>query len=80
MTKNVLCPFFRKNEDYCDVGCGYISPYDVKMMVDYCTSRYTSCSRYQQLAARFPQGVEGEKFPVKSETASGDTNELGGHG
>lgn len=50
-----VCPFFRKDDDYCDVGCGYISPHDVTMMVSYCNSRYGACSKYQELAARYPR-------------------------
>jgi len=83
MTKNVLCPFFRKNEDDCDVGWGYISPHDVKMMVDYCSSRYTSCARYQQLAARFPEYLEIEMEKISSVSPwqdAGQNEASGGHG
>lgn len=55
MEKKNVCPFFRKGDDYCDVGCGYISPHDVKMMVSFCNCRHAECSKYQELAARFPQ-------------------------
>jgi len=58
MQEKSVCPFFRKNDDYCDVGCGYISPHDVQMMVSYCNSRFCSCSKYQELAARFPAEKE----------------------
>ncbi len=61
MSGNTLCPFFRKNEDCCDVGCSYISPHDVKMIVDYCSTRYSECSRYQELVLRFPQEIELER-------------------
>ncbi|BCR06046.1 hypothetical protein DESUT3_31150 [Desulfuromonas versatilis] len=61
-----LCPFFRKNEDYCDVGCGYISPHDARMMVSHCNCRFADCSRYQELASRFPdQASGGRKRPVE---------------
>jgi hypothetical protein len=78
MTGNTLCPFFRKNEDYCDVGCGYISPHDVKVMVDYCSSRYTACSKYQQLASRFPQGIEPKKSKEHTGAAVNKTTGAGG--
>jgi len=60
MANDKVCPYFRKNEDYCDVGCGYISPHDVRMMVAYCNCRYTDCMKYRELAERYPQPVEGE--------------------
>lgn len=53
----MICPFFSKNEDYCDVGCGYISSHDVKMIVTFCRCRYGDCTKYQELANRFPQLV-----------------------
>jgi hypothetical protein len=54
MQDKKICPFFRKGDAYCDVGCGYISPHDVKIMVSYCNCRHAECSKYQELAARFP--------------------------
>jgi OFA family oxalate/formate antiporter-like MFS transporter len=50
----MVCPFFGKDDDYCDVGCGYISPHDVRMMVAFCNCRYGECTKYQELAVRFP--------------------------
>jgi len=49
-----ICPFYGKNDDYCDVGCGYISPHDVNMIIRYCSDRYSECPKYQELADRFP--------------------------
>jgi MFS transporter, OFA family, oxalate/formate antiporter len=54
MQSKKVCPFFRKGDDFCDVGCGYISPHDVRIMVTNCNCRYAECSKYQELAARFP--------------------------
>lgn len=54
MQNSQVCPFFRKDDDYCDVGCGYISSHDVQMMVSYCNNRVADCSKYQELAARYP--------------------------
>jgi MFS transporter, OFA family, oxalate/formate antiporter len=68
----MLCPFFQKNEDYCDVGCGYISPHDVKTMVDHCRSRYHACSRYQQLAARYLVTAEQEAFGKNENAETGE--------
>jgi hypothetical protein len=54
MGKTNVCPFYGKNDDYCDVGCGYISPHDVNMIIRYCSGRYPECVKYQELADRFP--------------------------
>lgn len=54
MRKIKICPFYRKNEDYCDVGCGYISPHDVKTIIRFCSCRYGECPKFQELSDRFP--------------------------
>ena len=48
-----ICPFYGKNDDYCDVGCEYISPHDVKMIIRYCNGRHAECLKYHELAERF---------------------------
>ncbi len=52
-----ICPYFGKNEDLCDVGCGYISTHDVNMIIRYCSSDFCSCIKYQELADRLPAGI-----------------------
>lgn len=54
MGNTCICPFYGKNDDYCDVGCGYISPHDVNMIIRYCSGRHLECSKYLELADRFP--------------------------
>jgi hypothetical protein len=54
MGKPDICPFYGKNDDYCDVGCGYISPHDVNMIIRYCSRRHVECVKYLELADRFP--------------------------
>ncbi|WP_305044452.1 acetate uptake transporter [Geoalkalibacter sp.] len=54
MTDESICPFFGVNEDWCDVGCGYISPSDVHQIIRFCRAHHGECGRYQQLAARYP--------------------------
>jgi len=54
MGKTNVCPFYGKSDDYCDVGCDYISPHDVNMIIRYCSCRYADCTKYQELADRFP--------------------------
>jgi len=55
MTNQPICPFYGKNDDFCDVGCGYISPHDVNMIIRYCSKRYCECAKYQELADRYTQ-------------------------
>ncbi len=50
----MVCPYLGKNEDLCDVGCGYISSDDARMMVSFCNQRFSLCAKYQELATRFP--------------------------
>lgn len=55
MPNKPICPFYGKNDDFCDVGCGYISPHDVDMIIRYCSKRYNNCAKYLELADRFPR-------------------------
>ncbi len=52
MTTSDICPFYGKNDDYCDVGCGYISSHDVNMIIRYCNGHYQECDKYLELADR----------------------------
>ena len=54
MAAQKICPFYGKNDEYCDVGCGYISPHDVNLIIRYCSCRHGECLKYQELADRFP--------------------------
>jgi hypothetical protein len=54
MPKDTVCPFYGINDDYCDVGCGYISPHDVKQIISYCSCRHQECLKYRELSDRFP--------------------------
>jgi len=54
MTNKPICPFYGKNDEICDVGCGYISPHDVNMIIRYCSKSYSECAKYQELADRYP--------------------------
>ncbi|MBU5613286.1 hypothetical protein [Geomonas azotofigens] len=56
MQEATVCPFFGKNDDYCDVGCGYISPHDVKQIITFCSCRHRECLKYQELSDRVPVG------------------------
>ena len=54
MRENTVCPFYGKNDDYCDVGCGYISPHDVNQIIRFCSCRYKECLKYRELSDRIP--------------------------
>lgn len=56
MQDKPICPYYGKNDDICDVGCGYISPHDVNMIIRYCSKRYCECAKYLELADRYPHG------------------------
>ena len=62
MLRDTVCPFFGKNDDYCDVGCGYISPYDVKQIIRYCSCRYGECLKYRELSERVPAALIATDF------------------
>lgn len=53
MKSGILCSFYGKDDDCCDVGCDYISSSDVTTIIRYCSADYRSCSRYQALAHSF---------------------------
>ncbi|MEZ4483512.1 MAG: hypothetical protein R2864_02605 [Syntrophotaleaceae bacterium] len=53
MNDGILCSFYGKDDDCCDVGCDYISSSDVPTIIRYCSADYRSCHRYQELAHRF---------------------------
>ncbi|KAF0216545.1 MAG: hypothetical protein FD174_3639 [Geobacteraceae bacterium] len=57
MTDKTVCPFYGKSDDFCDVGCGYISPHDVNLIIRYCSCRYKECLKYQELADRLPNEI-----------------------
>lgn len=62
MKNRPICPFYGKSEKFCDVGCGYIFPHDVNLIIKYCSCRYGDCLKYRELADRFPEedGDRGE--------------------
>lgn len=57
MSDTPICPYYGVNDDYCDVGCGYITPHDVNMIIRYCSRHYEECSKYMELSDRFPAGA-----------------------
>lgn len=52
MTLHAVCPYYACNEDYCDVGCGYITSHDANMITRYCSSDHKACSKFQELLIR----------------------------
>lgn len=57
MASIIVCPFYGKSDDKCDVGCGYISPYDVNQIIRYCSRCYRDCLKYRELASSLPGEV-----------------------
>jgi OFA family oxalate/formate antiporter-like MFS transporter len=49
MKKDMHCPFYGKEAAVCDVGRGYISVSVAQSIANYCSCKYTECSRYQTL-------------------------------
>ncbi|GAB4281126.1 MAG: hypothetical protein Kow0092_36580 [Deferrisomatales bacterium] len=61
-----LCPLFGRDEQLCPLGCEYLSPHDVEVVVRYCTARYRDCLTYGRWSERelpVPEG-EGERGPA----------------
>ena len=50
--KEKNCPFYGTGEDACEVGCSYLSVSDVATIVNFCSTKYAECGRYQMLASR----------------------------
>ena len=68
MQDKIVCPFFGKNEDYCDVGCYYISNHDIKMIIDYCADDYTQCVKYRELASFHPEMLHAAAQSTNQDT------------
>lgn len=60
-----ICPYFGQDENFCDVGEDYISPYDVVAMSHYCSSRYRECEKFDSLAKSYPEVLEKLDFPIE---------------
>lgn len=73
MKRTPVCPFFGKNDDYCDIGCGYISSSDVRMIISYCRHNFRDCIKYRELLDR-----HGEKTPAAAlpETAEAEVDNV----
>ncbi len=58
-----ICPYY--NQEYCDVGEDYISPYDVVAMSHFCSCSYQECDKFQELTERHPE-VLGREIQQES--------------
>lgn len=65
MNKRSVCPYYGCDEEVCDVGCGYISPHDAKMIIKFCSAQYADCHKYHELADRL-----GDRVPAAARGAS----------
>ncbi|BCR06027.1 hypothetical protein DESUT3_30960 [Desulfuromonas versatilis] len=52
MAQEIICPFYAKDDEYCDVGCGYISSHDAAMIIRHCSANFRACAKYRELAER----------------------------
>ncbi len=75
MTNRIVCPFYCKNDDYCDIGCGYISPSDVRVIIQFCSSRHQGCPKYRELAERYPEigAAPFQAFPTQGASRPKDS-------
>lgn len=65
MNNRTVCPYYGCDEEVCDVGCGYISPHDAKMIIKFCSAQYTDCHKYHELADRL-----GDRMPAAASAAT----------
>ena len=59
MKDRTVCPYYGCDEELCDVGCGYISPHDAKMIIKFCSAQFSDCLKYHELADRL-----GDSLPA----------------
>lgn len=69
-----ICPYY--NQEYCDVGEDYISPYDVVAMSHFCSCSYQDCDKFQELTVRHPEVLGGELIPAASLQLSKTSDQL----
>lgn len=64
------CPYFGQDPHLCDVGCGYISNYEVDLIIRYCSSAkgYPRCPTYQRLQHQSQTAAAASNLPTDSET------------
>lgn len=65
MNERAVCPYYGCDEEVCDVGCGYISPHDAKMIIKFCSAQYRDCQKYHELADRL-----GDRIPAAATVAT----------
>jgi len=65
MKDRTVCPYYGCDEEVCDVGCGYISPHDAKMIIKFCSAQFCDCLKYQELADRL-----GDRVPAAASVAA----------
>lgn len=59
MHDRAVCPYYGCDEEVCDVGCGYISPHDAKMIIKFCSAQFAACPKYHELSDRL-----GDRVPA----------------
>ncbi|PLX99091.1 MAG: hypothetical protein C0623_10350 [Desulfuromonas sp.] len=73
MATQTVCPYYARNEESCDVGCGYISSHDASMISRYCSTDFNSCIKYRELQ-HSPDNRDGSPTDLPMAAAPGREN------
>ena len=72
MKDRTVCPYYGCDEEVCDVGCGYISPHDAKMIIKFCSAQFNDCQKYHELADRLGDRIPAAASVTATWTDSGE--------
>lgn len=72
MKDRTVCPYYGCDEEICDVGCGYISPHDAKMIIKFCSAQFSDCLKYHELTDRVGDRVPAAACVPATWTDSGE--------
>ena len=72
MKDRTVCPYYGCDEEVCDVGCGYISPHDAKMIIKFCSAQFNDCQKYHELADRLGDRIPAAASVTGTWTDSGE--------
>jgi uncharacterized protein len=59
MTNESVCPFYGRNREFCDVGCGLVTAREADLIIRHCASHFGDCPRYLDVVARHSAKVSG---------------------
>lgn len=61
MVKDLLCPFFNKNREFCAAGTDYITQKDATEILRVCIKDFECCLRYIELTNNYIYHKRGGK-------------------